>query len=100
MKKQMSMTRRLVFAVTGVVLVAWLLASVFSVMVMQEEFAEIFDSAVQETAERLLPLVVDDLRDRDDSPDLTQKTNGDEYLTYQVRDRDGHVILHSHDSSA
>jgi two-component system OmpR family sensor kinase len=100
MKKQMSMTRRLVFSVTGVVLVAWLLASVFSVMVMEEEFAEIFDSAVQETAERLLPLVVDDLRDRDDSPDLTQPTNGDEYLTYQVRDREGQVILHSHDSSA
>lgn len=102
MNAEMSMTRKLVYAVTAVVAVAWLLASSLGIMVMQDEFAEIFDSAVEETAERLLPLVVNDIQEGGESSaqlDSTQRAAGKEYLTYQARDRLGHVLVHSHDSS-
>lgn len=96
-----SMTRRLVIYVTGVVLLAWLFASGLAVVAMQFEFAEIFDGAVQETADRLLPLAVDDLSDRNggEMREISQPSSGDEYLTYQVRSADGQVIMHSHDVS-
>ena len=54
MKRSDSMTRRMVIALTSVVALSWLVASSLGIMVMQDEFAEIFDSSVQETAERLL----------------------------------------------
>jgi len=95
------MTRRMVLALVSVLAISWMVASALGVMVMEEEFAEIFDSGVQETADRLLPLVAEDLRER--SPEaqrrLGQPTTGSEYLTYQVRDRDGAVLLHSHESA-
>jgi len=70
MSKPVSMTRKIVVAVTSVVAASWLLASGLGIMVMQDEFAEIFDSGVQETAERLLPLLVDDLRQNNTAPAL------------------------------
>lgn len=95
------MTRRMVLALVSVLALSWMVACAMGVMVMQDEFAEIFDSGVQETADRLLPLVAEDLRER--SPEaqrrLGQPSTGTEYLTYQVRDRDGAVLLHSHDSA-
>lgn len=96
------MTRKLVIALTSVVAISWLIASGLGIMVMQDEFAEIFDSGVQETAERLLPLVADDLKERnpDAERNFTPRSHGDEYLTYQVRDREGEVVLHSHSSAA
>lgn len=102
MKRSDSMTRRLVTALTSVVVLSWLIASSLGIMVMQDEFAEIFDSGVQETADRLLPLIADDLNERSPEAErrLVQPAGGEEYLTYQVRDREGEVLLHSHDSPA
>ncbi len=97
MARPTSMTRKLVTALTSVVAISWLLACGLGVMVMQDEFAEIFDAGVQETAERLLPLLVDDLRENNTGPasqKLTPSAAGAEYLTYQVRDREGQVVLH------
>lgn len=96
------MTRKLVIALTSVVAISWLIASGLGIMVMQDEFAEIFDSGVQETAERLLPLVADDLKEQnpDAERNFAPRSHGDEYLTYQVRDREGEVVLHSHSSAA
>lgn len=51
MARPTSMTRKLVTALTSVVAISWLLACGLGVMVMQDEFAEIFDAGVQETAE-------------------------------------------------
>lgn len=100
MKRNDSMTRRMVIALTSVVALSWLIASSLGIMVMQDEFAEIFDSGVQETAERLLPLIADDLSERSPEAErrLVQPAGGEEYLTYQLRDREGEVLLHSHDS--
>jgi two-component system OmpR family sensor kinase len=97
-----SMTRRLIIAVTGVAVIFWLAAAGFGIAVMHDEFSEIFDSSLQETAERLLPLVADDLQQGatlDVPRRLEARTEKeDEYLVYQARDASGKVLLHSHDS--
>ncbi|MGH6858789.1 MAG: histidine kinase dimerization/phospho-acceptor domain-containing protein [Phyllobacterium sp.] len=102
--KNNSMTRRLIFSLTATLIVFWLLAAGAGVLVMQDEFGEIFDGSLQETAERLTPLVVDDLfqSDQVSVPRRLQKLTASaekSYLTYQVRDSAGRVILHSHDIS-
>ncbi|MFS8049119.1 ATP-binding protein [Rhizobium sp. BR 314] len=98
-----SITWRLIAALTGTVVLFWLVAVGIGVYVVNKELSETFDGALQETAERLLPLVLDDLANRDHSADpqsLEQLNKGlnREYLTYQVLDADGKVILHSHDA--
>jgi two-component system OmpR family sensor kinase len=102
--RQVSITRRLVAAVTIVITLSWFLAVGFGLFVMQDEFSEIFDSGLQQTTERLLPLIVDDLAEQDtaDAPARLSKhsSDDDEYLIYQARDSSGKVLLHSHDSSA
>ncbi len=61
MPNQPSISRLLTVWLSGGLLVFWLIAVGLGVYVMQDEFGEIFDSSLQETAERLAPLVVDDL---------------------------------------
>lgn len=101
------MTRRLILWLTAGVGVFWLVAALLGAVVMREEFDEVFDSALAETAQRLLPLVLNELAithdgdEDDDEPrtiDPGDIPEHDEYLTYQVRDRDGRVILRSHDA--
>lgn len=99
-----SMTRRLVIWLTVAISCFWFAAAGLGVMVMQDEFGEIFDSALQQTAERLMPLVVDDLfqRPETETPLSLQQNNAvaaEDELTYQVRDANGRVMLHSHDST-
>ncbi|MDO1583674.1 sensor histidine kinase [Rhizobium oryzicola] len=105
MPNQPSISRLLTVWLSGGLLVFWLIAVGLGVYVMQDEFGEIFDSSLQETAERLAPLVVDDLFLRDDNTATRQLeslygTMPDEYLTYQVRDASGRVLLHSHNVAA
>lgn len=102
--KNRSMTRRLIFSLTATLIFFWLLAAGAGLIVMQDEFGEIFDGSLQATAERLTPLVVDDLFQADQTtvPRALQNLNPSTqkgYLTYQVRDATGKVILHSHDIS-
>lgn len=104
-KKTSSMTRRLIYALTGVMAAFWLLATGLGALVMQDEFNEIFDSALKETAGRLTPLIVDDLFQREGlreplQLDQAPHTDEDNYITFQVRDAAGKVMLHSHDVSA
>lgn len=98
-----SITRRLVATLTGLVVLFWLIAVGIGVYVVNKELSETFDGALQETAERLMPLVVDDLADRSPSADPQTLENMErglnkEYLTYQVLDATGKLILHSHDA--
>lgn len=101
---RVSITRRLVAALTGLVILFWLIAVGLGAFVMNREFAEIFDGTLQETAERLMPLILDDLSQRDsgDSQALQDAVQGlsKEYLTYQMLDASGKVILHSQDAPA
>lgn len=103
-RNPVSMTRRLVVAVTAVITLSWCLAAAFGALVMQDEFSEIFDSGVRQTAERLVPIVADDLASRTAAgmPGrlASQKGMEQEYLVFQARDHTGKVLLHSHDSSS
>ncbi|MFT4181808.1 MAG: ATP-binding protein [Rhizobium sp.] len=101
--RPMSITRRLIAALTGTVVLFWLIAVGIGVYVVNKELSETFDGALQETAQRLMPLVVDDLADRDPTADPQTLENLEkglnrEYLTYQVLDATGKLILHSHDA--
>ncbi len=91
------MTRRLAIALTSVVALFWFVALGLGVYVMQDEFTEIFDSGVQETAERLLQIVADEAA-RDPPDGLSQASVvapalNSQYLTYQVRGRDGRMLF-------
>lgn len=103
--REPSITRRLTLALAGALACFWLLAAGLGVIVMQDEFAEIFDSALQETAERLLILVADDVERGDVAGSNARLENvvpasGEEYLTYQLRNDRGDVLLRSHDAPA
>jgi two-component system OmpR family sensor kinase len=102
MKREPSITRPLILALTSVVVIFWLLAIGLSFRVMQHEFAEIFDSAQQETTQRLLALIVDDLNQRAETDPrgvaMLNTAASREYLTYQVRDPQGKVVLRSNDA--
>jgi two-component system OmpR family sensor kinase len=99
-----SLSRTLILSLSGLLFVFWTIAVLLGIFVMRAEFDEVFDSALQETTERLVPLVVDDLfrREAQEAPyraaDPIHELR-DEYLTYQVRDASGRVLLHSNNVS-
>ena len=97
------MTRQIILWLLAALTGFWLLAAGLGVVVMKEEFSEIFDSSLQETAQRLLPLVVDDLAKRGPATEIRELddpalVDEEEYLVYQVRDAKGALLLHSRDA--
>ena len=85
----------------------WLAGALLTATLMRGEMDRVFDSSLQETAERLLPLAVNDIlgRDEDEDDEDGPRTLGvvgphDEFLTYVLRDRGGKVLLQSHDVDA
>ena len=79
--------------------VLWLLAATVTAVIVRGELDEVFDSAVQGTAERILPLAVTDIVGREDQG-ITQRLapirEHDEFFTYLVRDAEGRILLQSH----
>lgn len=102
MKRDPSLIRPLMLALTGAIIMFWLGAIGLSILVMRHELDEVFDSALQETAERLLALVADDmqLRTNADNGSIADPSSsgGREYLTYQVRLASGTILLRSKDA--
>lgn len=103
MTARWSLSRRLSGALILGLAGLWLAAVLSSVLVLHGELNEVFDSALQETAQRLLPLAIDDLPDGDEGDgreieravDVQEHT---EYLVYQLRDASGRILLRSHDA--
>ncbi|MBC2775211.1 sensor histidine kinase N-terminal domain-containing protein [Rhizobium sp. AQ_MP] len=100
-----SLAGRLVLSLSILLAIFWTIAVGLSIYAMRAEYDEVFDSALQEAAERLAPLVVDDYfrRDARTVPNKIAALNPgitDEYLTYQVRDAAGRVLMHSHNVGA
>jgi len=84
----------------GVLLtVLWIAAASVTAVILRGEMDEVFDSALQETAQRLLPLAVVDIVGREDDG-VTQRLGAirghDEFFTYIVRDAEGRILLQSH----
>lgn len=100
MKREPSLIRPLVLAIVSVLVLFWLLAIGLSVQTMREEFDEIFDSELTETAQILLTLAVERISHLNggDHLDGLLASNGREYLTYQLRDAEGRVMLRSADA--
>lgn len=73
---------------------AWITATLF-----RSEMNEVFDSALEETAQRILPLAALDIIGRDEaglSQRIATLRPHEEFFTYLVRDDLGRVLLRSH----
>ncbi|GGY73488.1 two-component sensor histidine kinase [Marinobacter zhanjiangensis] len=95
------MQKRLSVGLTLGVSLLWLLGVAASGLVAQHEMNEVFDSALQETAQRILPLAVTDILNRENgtgNQTAPALKDHDEYLTYLVRDEKGNLLLQSHDA--
>ena len=83
----------------GIALI-WAVAAAVTAQYLRHEMDEVFDSALAETGQRLLPLAVRDIigRDSDDSASQSVATirEHDEHFTYVVRNAEGQVLLRSH----
>lgn len=78
----------------------WALAAAVTAQNLRHEMEEVFDSALAETGQRLLPLAVRDIigRDSDDAASQSVATmrEHDEHFTYVVRNAESQVLLRSH----
>jgi two-component system OmpR family sensor kinase len=94
-----SLQARLGLSVGLVLTILWLLAATVTAVIVREEMDEVSDSALRETAERILPLAVTDIVGREDEG-VTQRLapirEHDEFFTYVVRDSEGRILLQSH----
>lgn len=98
-----SLSRRLIAALTLSLGALWLAAAAVSAWITTRETNEVFDSALQETAQRLLPLALDDLDEHGDDngraiDGVAPAAGHEEYLIYQIKSGDGRVLLRSHDA--
>jgi len=100
MRTPESLQGRLLLSLGAVLLVSWIGASWITAVLLRHEIEEVFDSSLQETAQRLLPLAVLDIVGREDGDTASQRLGAirshDELFTYVVRDDKGEVLLRSH----
>ncbi len=99
MRAPLSLQARLGLSLGMLLTLLWIAAASVTALLLREEINEVFDSALQETSQRLLPLAVMDIVGREDDG-ATQRLGAlrerDEYFTYVVRDPSGHILLQSH----
>ena len=99
MRTPLSLQARLGISLGLLLTLLWIGAASVTAFVLRQEIDHVFDSALQESAQRLLPLAVMDIVDREDDG-VTQRLGAlrehDEYITYVVRDPSGRVLLQSH----
>lgn len=103
MKRASSLQHRLSFGLVSAVIAMWLAGMLAAGYMVRHELDEAFDSALQETAQRILPLAVQDILSRQGAPlarRLAPLKKHDEFLTYVVRDQNGTVLLQSHDADS
>ena len=96
-----SITARLILGLTLGTTVLWCGAAAFSTYLSYNQLNEAFDRALQEVGQRLLPLAADDAigHEADDARAIHRLREGrEEYLSYQLRDASGRVVLRAHDA--
>jgi len=77
----------------------WLATTIWALADLRHETEELFDSALQETAQRLLPIAVTEIVNRDPADGaqtLAPISDHEEFFTYIVRDADGVILMRSH----
>jgi len=99
MKLPRSIRFRTTVALAFLVMLMWLATAAVTTRQLSGEMDEVFDSALQETGQRILELAVVDVLGREEEG-LTQHITAldahDEYFTYLVRDTQGRILLSSH----
>ncbi len=96
-----SLQARLGLSLGLVLTVLWLLAATVTALIVKAEMDEVFDGALRETAERLLPLAVTDIVGREGTGQgqrLAPFRGQDAFFTYVVRDAEGRILLQSHEA--
>lgn len=86
-------------ALSVIVTVIWLGTALVTARLLTSELNEVFDSALQETGQRILQLAVVDVLERDEegiTRHVMALDDHDEHFTYIVRDDRGRVLLTSH----
>lgn len=99
MTRPRSLEARLALGLGLALSVLWLAATAWTVVYLRHELQRVFDSALQETAQRLLPLAVTEIVNRDaeaGTQRLAPISEHDEFFTYLVRDAEGAVLMRSH----
>lgn len=100
-----SLQLRLCLSLTAALVVLWVLAIGVASNGLRHEIDEVFDSALQEVAQRVLPLAYLDLLNNDPgAPDAAAPARVPsvgahrEYITYVVRNAAGRIVMQSHDA--
>ncbi|PCJ74368.1 MAG: two-component sensor histidine kinase [Rhodobacteraceae bacterium] len=96
-----SLQARLALTIGLGVAVLWLITTVITAATIRHEITEVFDSALEETGQRILPLAIQELINREDDGTeqlINTLRTHDEFLTYVIRDKSGRVLLRSHDA--
>ena len=81
------------------VTVLWAVTAIATAQILRHELNKAFDSALEETAQRILPVAALEIlgRDADDTEQrVASLRRHDEYFTYVVRDAAGTVLMLSH----
>lgn len=101
MKVAGSLQRQLVYGLTLGIVVLWLVATALSGLIVQSRLDDAFDDAMQGAAQRILPLAVLDILNREE-PLGQQRVAPLNALpgqvAYLVRDREGTILLQSRDA--
>lgn len=101
-----SLQGRLGVGLTLGVTLLWLTATLASGLVLRNELYGAFDSGLEETAQRILPLAVTEILNRDPLTPPQQisalrpnvaELGRQELISYVVRSKDGTLLLRSHD---
>ncbi|MCB1474802.1 MAG: sensor histidine kinase N-terminal domain-containing protein [Rhodobiaceae bacterium] len=98
MKKPGSLLWRLALTIGLVVAAAWIATAFMTARILDNEIGEVFDGALQATAQRILPLAVTDIMSREEegvNQRIAALTGNEEYLVYVVRDDLGRTLLRS-----
>ncbi len=99
----LSMRLRAVLALSLLITALWLAAAAITQHILTREMDEVFDSALQETGQRVLQLAVIDVLNREEeglAQIVTPLDAHTEFFTYVVRDGLGRVLLASHNAEA
>lgn len=101
MKSSQSLQKTLGIGLTLGVTLLWVAALSGTVLVARHKLNTLFDSALAETAQRIMPLAVVEIINRED-PSQPQHIMPfqahDESLVYLVRDPSGEILLQSHNA--
>jgi len=93
-----SLRARLAIGLSVSLTLLWIGASLFAAHVFRHETDEVFDSALREVAERILPLAYEQMLADEDGGDgglRLPPVGGHEFISYVVRDGDGRELLRS-----